>query len=224
MPLRRLDRRHRVRQDRGIGEHLHPHRGQRRRAARRPPRAWRRKRCVEPFLEDEPDRHPHGLGEVRRDRDRLPPRRCRPAPCRRARPAPTAPASAAGRRRRSGPCFGAAPWPPTPRALTETSAMPSGAARHFCEPVMLRSTPHSSVRTSRPAMDETVSSRKSAPAAPGDPAHLGRGIGGAGRGLVVHERDGLGPQPLGLAGRAGRGRGARPTRRGTPSCRRRRGP
>src|SRR5436853_492205 len=49
---------------------------------------------------------------------------------------------------------------------------------------MLRSTPHSSVRTSRPAMDDTVSSRKSAPterailptsaatprAAPGSPA------------------------------------------------------
>src|SRR5881397_203418 len=28
------------------------------------------------------------------------------------------------------------------RGLTETSPMPSGAARHFCEPVMLRSTPH----------------------------------------------------------------------------------
>src|SRR5207248_2660275 len=50
------------------------------------------------------------------------------------------------------------------RSLTETSDIPSGAARHFCEPVMLRSTPHSSVRTSMPAMAETVSSMKSAPA------------------------------------------------------------
>ena len=49
------------------------------------------------------------------------------------------------------------------RGLTETSPMPSGAARHFCEPVMLRSTPHSSVRTSIPAMDDTVSRRNSAP-------------------------------------------------------------
>ncbi len=49
------------------------------------------------------------------------------------------------------------------RGLTDTSAMPRGAARHFCEPVMLRSTPHSSVRTSSPAIDDTVSSMKSAP-------------------------------------------------------------
>ena len=48
------------------------------------------------------------------------------------------------------------------RGLTDTSAMPSGAARHFCEPVMLRSTPHSSVRTSSPAIDDTVSSMTSA--------------------------------------------------------------
>ena len=47
--------------------------------------------------------------------------------------------------------------------LTATSDMPSGAARHFCEPVMFRSTPHSSVRTSSPASEDTVSSRKSAP-------------------------------------------------------------
>ena len=47
--------------------------------------------------------------------------------------------------------------------LTDTIAMPSGAARHFWEPVMLKSTPHSSVLTSMPARDETVSSMKSAP-------------------------------------------------------------
>ena len=47
--------------------------------------------------------------------------------------------------------------------LTDTMAIPSGAARHFCEPVMLKSTPHSSVRTSRPAREDTVSSMKSAP-------------------------------------------------------------
>ena len=56
------------------------------------------------------------------------------------------------------------------RGLTDTRAMPSGAARHFCEPVMLRSTPHSSVRTSRPAMDDTVSSMKSAPTERATPA------------------------------------------------------
>ena len=50
------------------------------------------------------------------------------------------------------------------RSVTETSDMPSGAARHFCEPVMLRSTPHSSVRTSMPAIADTVSSMNNAPA------------------------------------------------------------
>src|SRR5262245_61033121 len=50
-----------------------------------------------------------------------------------------------------------------PGGATPLRAMPSGAARHFCEPVMFRSTPHSSVRTSIPASDDTVSSRKSAP-------------------------------------------------------------
>src|SRR3990172_9267584 len=63
----------------------------------------------------------------------------------------------AGVRRRSIACHA--------RGLTPTSARPSGAARHFCEPVMLRSTPHSSVRTSSPAIEDTGASRKSAPTA-----------------------------------------------------------
>jgi hypothetical protein len=51
------------------------------------------------------------------------------------------------------------------RPLTDTRPRPSGAARHFCEPVMFRSTPHSSVRTSMPAIEDTVSSMNSAPVA-----------------------------------------------------------
>ena len=49
-----------------------------------------------------------------------------------------------------------------PAGLIETRAMPSGAARHFWEPVMLKSTPQSSVRTSSPASEDTVSSMNSA--------------------------------------------------------------
>src|SRR3990172_1885921 len=49
------------------------------------------------------------------------------------------------------------------RGLTDTSAIPSGAARHFWEPVMLQSTPQASVLTSSPASEETLSRRNSAP-------------------------------------------------------------
>ena len=47
--------------------------------------------------------------------------------------------------------------------FTATIAIPSGAARHFWELVMLMSTPQSSVRTSSPASDETVSRTKRQP-------------------------------------------------------------
>jgi hypothetical protein len=47
--------------------------------------------------------------------------------------------------------------------VTPMRAMPRGAARHFCEPVMFRSMPHLSVGTSMPASDDTVSRKKRAP-------------------------------------------------------------
>ena len=121
-------------QHRGVGEHLEPHR------LRRPAHSGCRRRraggsgCRRPSSRMSRTATLHGRGEVRRDRDRLAARRAVRAPCRRGRPGSTAPSSAAGRRRAVRRPALRRSIASQARGLTETSARPSGAARHFCEP------------------------------------------------------------------------------------------
>jgi hypothetical protein len=195
-----FDRRHRVGGDRGVGEHVEPHGGH-----ARPQRAGRHRvaaeAMVQSLLEDEPRGHAQGLGEVRGNGDRLEAR------------AAVRDLAAAGHRH---PLFlpaqevvgvrvrGAlAPLHRLPRARADRDHRHAQRRRQA-----LLGARH--VEVDAPLVGADVDAgdgrhgveQEEGAGRAGDRADLGRGIRGARRRLVVHERDGLGPQALGLAGQA----------------------